>query len=333
MTTFTSFSDLLPDPNNKIGTAGDNTNISGNTGYAGPGFAKVKFSSSNNTQVSRTISGRGVTASPSYHNWSFDVSYNPMTRDEFEPVASFLEGRRGRLYPFYVILPQYAKPRDIKFAAYAKSRSVTPTSVVLDTVNNTITFTFATQYKSDGTVITNLFYDNPVYISGILPVQHNGQYSATSNTQNSVVLPLKSTLAITNSGSLDIKLDAILAQSTTLAGSSTLVIRGPDMYEGSYNNPMPGDFITITDPNDTNHKKAYKIVRVETQATSQTAVTNPTYRRLHLVPPLSRKVTFNSVINFINPKFRVIQKGDTLDYDLDTDNLYQFSLSLEEILP
>jgi hypothetical protein len=48
---------------------------------------------------------------------------------------------------------------------------------------------------------------------------------------------------------------------------------------------------------------------------------------------MSRAVASGAIINFINPQFRVIQKGDTMEYDLDTDNLYQFSLSLEEILP
>ena len=115
MPTFTTFSDLLPDPINKINNAGA-PDASGN---AGPGFAKIKFTSDNTTQVSRTISGRGITASPSYHSWSFDISYNPMTRDEFDPIGAFLDGRRGRLNPFYVILPQHAAPKNTTFAAYA----------------------------------------------------------------------------------------------------------------------------------------------------------------------------------------------------------------------
>ena len=39
MPTFTTFSDLLPDPNNKINNAG----AVDATGSAGPGFAKIKF--------------------------------------------------------------------------------------------------------------------------------------------------------------------------------------------------------------------------------------------------------------------------------------------------
>lgn len=237
MPTFTSFSDLLPDPINKINNAGA-ADASGN---AGPGFAKIKFTSDNTTQVSRTISGRGVTASPSYHSWSFDISYNPMTRDEFDPIGTFLDGRRGRLNPFYVILPQHALPKSAAFAS------------------NTIT-----------------------------------------------------------------------AASTTLAGSPTILIGGVNSGE-----PSPGDFFTITDNTDVNHKKAYKVLRVETASTYQVGTTPPgaTQRRIWTQPPISRTVTSGATLNFVNPKFRVIQKGDTLEYDLDTDNLYQFSLSLEEILP
>ena len=242
MATFTTFSDLLPDPNNKINNAG----AADTSGTAGPGFAKIKFASNNQTQVSRTISGRGVTASPSYHNWAFDINYNPMTRDEFDPVASFLESRRGRLNAFYVILPQHAKPKSVAFANYC--------------ISNTINCT------------------------------------------------------------------------TTLAGSPTILIYGIASGNGS---PSIGDFFTITDPNDANHKKAYKIIRIETNSTYQIGTYQPTstQRKLWTQPPICRAVSTGSVINFIDPKFRVIQKGDTMEYDLDTDNLYQFSLSLEEIQP
>lgn len=236
MPTFTSFSDLLPDPNNKINNAG----VVDATGTAGPGFASVKFASNNQTQVSRTISGRGITASPSYHQWAFDISYNQMTRAEFDPVSTFLESRRGRLNPFFVILPQHAAPKDAAFAT------------------NTLT------------------------------------------------------------------------ASATASGSPTIMINGVSTGE-----PSPGDFFTITDAADSNHKKAYKVLRVETSSTYQIGTTIPsaTQRRLWTQPPITRAVTSGATVTFVNPKFRVTQKGDTMEYDLDTDNLYQFSLSLEETLP
>jgi hypothetical protein len=244
MATFVDYSDILPDPNNKIDTAG----ASNSSGSAGPGFAKVKFSSNNQVQVGRTISGRGITSSPGYHMWEFSINYNPMTRAEFEPVSNFLESRRGRLYPFYTILPQHSAPQNTTFAAWCAANP------------------------------------NGVTVAGA----HN-------------------------------------------AGSSTLLVS----VGAATGEPSPGDYINISDPNDANHKKAYKIIRVETNATYKVGTTQPslTQRKLHLIPPLTRATATGSVVNFTNPKFRVIQKGDTIEYDLDTDNLYQFSLNLEEILP
>lgn len=252
MATFTSFSDLLPDPDNKISDAGHTDNTSGSSG---PGFAKVKFRSINETQSSRTISGRGVAASPGSHNWEFDISYNPMTRAEFEPVAAFLESRSGRLKPFYVVLPQYWRPRDDTFYTYF------------------------------------------------------GYNTFTKSVTNNVI-----TTALTSAGQ----------SSTMVTGTATLV-----------GDPKPGDFFTFTDPADINHKKAYKVIRVENNTTYQVGTTQPStsQRRIHFHPPLARTTSAGSTLNFINPMFRVAQKGDTVEYDLDTDNLYQFSLSLEEIQP
>jgi len=250
MVTFTSFSDLLPDPNNKINSAG----ASDSSGTAGPGFAKIKFASNNQTQVSRTISGRGVTASPSYHNWAFDISYNPMTRDDFDVIGAFLESRRGRLNPFYVILPQHRIPKDSTF----------------------YTFIGEPQVK-------------------------------TINTVSAVAA---------GTSKIDIKaINISTSASTAILGTPSL-----------------GDFFTINDTTDTNHKKAYKVIRIETPTTYQAAVTTGRLR-IHTHPPIARNIAAGAELVFINPKFRVIQKGDTLEYDLDTDNLYQFSLSLEEIQP
>lgn len=259
MATFSTFSDLLPDPINKIDTAG----VSNASGSAGPGFASVKFRSNRQVQVSRTISGRGITASPGFHVWEFDINYNPLTRAEFEPVATFIETREGRLRPFFVILPQHNKPQDNKFYTYC------------------------------------------------LPTLTSGPGS-TENPASHV------TAAQTSAGSTSIMITGLSGMTEALAG-----------------NPTPGDFINIVDSNDINHVKAYKITRVETNAYYQGGTTQPTetQRRIHVTPALARNVTSGAGVRFINPKFRVIQKGDTLEYDLNTDNLYQFSLSLEEILP
>lgn len=119
------------------------------------------------------------------------------------------------------------------------------------------------------------------------------------------------------------------------AGSTSFIISGTNMTEALAGNPTPGDFINIEDPTDVNHVKAYKVTRVETNAYYRGGTVQPAnnQRRIHVTPALARNVSSGAVVRFVNPRFRVIQKGDTLEYDLNTDNLYQFSLSLEEVLP
>lgn len=97
----------------------------------------------------------------------------------------------------------------------------------------------------------------------------------------------------------------------------------------------PMDCFTITDSTDVNHLKFYRVTRVETNALYQAGTAQPStsQMRLHIHPPLVRAVADNSVVNWINPAMRVVQKADVLEYQLSTDNLFQFQLNLEEILP
>ena len=89
MSAFTSFQNILPDPNNPISYAGDDDSAS--VGKAnGPGFASVKFSSEQPLMRDRTNSGRILTRAIAFHKWKISITYNPMTRDEFEPIHNFL---------------------------------------------------------------------------------------------------------------------------------------------------------------------------------------------------------------------------------------------------
>ena len=117
-----------------------------------------------------------------------------------------------------------------------------------------------------------------------------------------------------------------------VADSSTLLIDTSGTFPAS---ASPMDCFTINDSTDANHLKFYRVTRVETNALYQEGTTQPTTSqlRLHIMPPLVRPVADNSLINWINPQMRVIQKSDVLEYQLSTDNLYQFQLSLEEIQP
>ena len=116
MATFTSFLDILPDPSNPIGLGGQAL-ATASGGTAGPGFASVTFASEAPIQTSRTNSGRVITRSIAGHKWNINIRYNPMTRDQFEPVYSFLLEKNGRLNPFFVKLPQNANSRNAAFTS------------------------------------------------------------------------------------------------------------------------------------------------------------------------------------------------------------------------
>ena len=124
MASFTTFLDILPDPSNPIGDAGQAL-ATNSGGVAGPGFASVKLSSNRNTMVDKTNSGRSVARSIAGHTWKVGITYNPLTRDEFEPVYSFLLSRLGRLHPFYVILPNQSSTRTSSVPALSTQTTTT----------------------------------------------------------------------------------------------------------------------------------------------------------------------------------------------------------------
>lgn len=239
MGTYTAFQNILPDPNNAIGTGGEAS------GAAGPGFASLNFSSDSATQVSRTNSGRVITRGTGAHKWTIKVNYNPMTRDEFEPVYSFLL-QKGRLNPFLMQLPNQYTSRNSAFATHVTSN--TPTS--------------ASNYNQGG--------------------EYMLQAGHSSNEATS---------------------------------------------------PQPGDMFTITDSNDSLHTKAYRVTRVMSNGTYHTGLHSAptsTQRIVYFTPSLSRSVGSGAQIDYHQPLIRVMLKTDVQQYSLGTNNLYQFSLNLEE---
>ena len=204
---------ILPDPNNRINDAG--TNVSGDYG---PGFKSVSLKSKQPIMTDRTNSGRVITRVHAYHQWIIDVSYNPLTKAEFDPIYNFLLHKQGSLKPFFVSLPQY--------------RAQGPTSK---------------------------------YVS--------------SNAD---------------------------------AGAQVIVANAGSAIK-------PGMLFRINDPQDSNHEKAYMVTRVSGN-------------NLTITPGLARSVTASSncALDFATPTIKVRQTSDSRDYSLNTNNLYSFSLKLEE---
>ena len=111
-----SVQNILPDPNYRYGDHGQD-----DSGPYGPGFKSVKLESQTKIARNETNSGRLVSRSHGNHKWSISISYNPMTREEFEPVYSFLLSRQLSLKPFFVSLPHLRSPRDTTFKNYIET--------------------------------------------------------------------------------------------------------------------------------------------------------------------------------------------------------------------
>ena len=93
------------------------------------------------------------------------------------------------------------------------------------------------------------------------------------------------------------------------------------------------NMVTIVDSADSLHTKAYRVTRVMNNADYHSGLhSQPTtaQRLVYFSPPLQRDVGSGSGIDYYQPLFRVIMTGDVQEYNLGTNNLYSFSLNLEE---
>lgn len=97
---------ILPDPVNTIDEAGQN--LSG--GVAGPGYKTVKLSSVQNVLTDRSRSGITYRRINQYHQWKIDITYNKLTKTQFDTVYPFLLQRQSFQEAFFVNLPQYQYP-------------------------------------------------------------------------------------------------------------------------------------------------------------------------------------------------------------------------------
>ena len=97
--------------------------------------------------------------------------------------------------------------------------------------------------------------------------------------------------------------------------------------------PQPGDMFTITDTNDSLHTKAYRVTRVMNNSDYHSGLhSQPTtaQRLIYFTPNLQRAVSSGAGIDYYQPLIRVMLTSDVQSYSLGTNNLYTFSLKLEE---
>ena len=80
------------------------------------------------------------------------------------------------------------------------------------------------------------------------------------------------------------------------------------------------------------HTKLYRVTRVETPTNNQSSAPSLSSSRIrvHFTPSLRRNTYVGANINFHDPKPRVFLSSDVQEYSTSVDNLYSFSLKLEE---
>ena len=93
----------LPDPTNKINAQG---NIDA-SGSPGPGFSAVTVTSKQPISINRSNSGLAFRNVSKYQLFTVNISYNKLTKEEFNVVYSFLLEKQASLEAFFVQLPQY----------------------------------------------------------------------------------------------------------------------------------------------------------------------------------------------------------------------------------
>lgn len=325
MGAFSEFSNVLPDPNNKIGDAGQVDSAGG----AGPGFKSVSIQSEAPIMRQMTNSGRLVSRSDSGHKFSVAVTYNPLTREQFEPVFSFLMQKRGRLKPFFLSLPQNKVPQSSTFAKTVRPSGesvggVAGLGLVMNSVEVAIdieNLVIGQEYK-----ITALGNTGGVTEAAAQAIWIGVGAPSSPGVGTTFVATGQGTGTGTATATY-----APSGQDNILMNSSSNV----NFQLAAYGAPKPGDFFTVTDSNDTLHTKMYRVVAVETNSDYRTGLQPPTIgsdqtQRLHISPALQRNLYDGAVLNFHDPKMRVTMAADVQQYQLNTQNLYSFSLKLEE---
>ena len=167
----------LPDPNNRINDAGQDT-----SGSYGPGFSGVTVTSQQPVVMNRSNSGLAFRNINKFQKFMVDIRYNSLTEAEFNVVYPFLLERQASLEAFFVELPQYgntsAGSKEISADATAGTRTLT--------LNNTTSV-----------AVADLFY-----ITDPSDDTHVKSYKVTKISSNTITITpaLQRSIDISNAG-------------------------------------------------------------------------------------------------------------------------------------
>lgn len=120
-----SYSVILPAPGTLINSAG----VADANGLPAPGFSGLNIESNYDVDVLRSRSNRGLPVDSGQHFWSFRISYHPMTVNSFTALENFMYGHNTRKNPFYVVLPNYARPKPAETATFLDTNTVSTVGI------------------------------------------------------------------------------------------------------------------------------------------------------------------------------------------------------------
>lgn len=290
----------LPDPNHSIGTSGSTTatNTTAFLGAAPPGFKTLKIDSKAPIMKTRSNSGRMVARAIMGHTFTVNITYNPLTRAQFEPISSFLLDKRGGLKPFFLSLPQHRQSQaggisSIKFTGDV-NRLRQGNAYVISTVGGTTFTDLGAVTNTTGDIFTR---------SGATSVSGSGKAKAAA-------------------GSTSMVIDGFVnaASTTPQPGDMFTITDANDI-----NHTKMYQITRVETPD--------AVANYDTFPHSSQSALAVTERVIHFNPGLQRAVSDNSDVIFNDPKMRVMLATDVQGYSLNVDNLYTFNLKLEEVQP
>lgn len=304
MSTFIDYTDILPDPSNKIGTGGQATVALADvqTENSNTSTATVVIKRKNNDiRTGMTVSGTGITGSQTVSSISSDgltitlsANINATVPANTELTFTEVSGAGGTAGVGF---------KNVSFSSNAP--------IMRSRTNSGRLITRSNMYHK---------WDIKVSYNPMIQSQFNVIYPFLVGRQGTLK-PFFVKLPQYGSGT-----DLTVASATV--GSQTLTTQS-----GQTTAPTVGSIFTIIDSSDSNHTKAYMITKVENNtyhnSTLGTVASNT--QRITFVPGLQKAVSAGSTMELSNPMLKVILKNDATPYSVDTNNLYSLSLQLEEV--
>jgi len=209
----------------------------------------------------------------------------------------------------------------------AGSASSSNTGASLGVGFKSVSFTSNAPIMRDRTNSGRLLTRSQIYHKWEIKVSYNPMTEAQFRVVNSFLIARQGTLK-----PFFIKLPQYGAE-VDLTCNAALVGASQIITTNAVADPSVGSLFTVTDSNNSNHTKSYMITTVENATDHNTTVGALTgnQKRITFTPGLQKAVSASQTLELSNPLMKVIQTKNQTSYSLDQNNLYNLSLTLEEV--